>query len=212
MNFSIDPNVLSAAARLGSATLHEASGKRGALPSNIKPLRSDWRLAATVFTVVGPPKDNLWLHRAIYKAPKGSVLVHECGDADEAGYWGGIMANAAKSAGLAGFVTQGGVRDSLELQELNWPIFAANVCIQGTTKRLEGAGSLGTTALLGQVLVETGDLLVGDADGVVIVKRSEVAQVVDAGVQREHSELEIVKRIRAGETTLGIYKLPEGAA
>lgn len=212
MKFSIDQPLLDLAARLGSATLHEASGKRGALPSRIKPLRQDWRVAATVYTVVGPPKDNLWLHRAIYKAPRGAVLVHECGDADEAGYWGGIMANAAIAAGLSGFVTQGGVRDSLELQELNWPVFAANVCIRGTSKRQEGAGSLGTTALLGDALIETGDLLVGDADGVVVIKRAEVAQVVEAGVQREQSELDIVRRIRAGETTLDIYRLPAGAA
>lgn len=204
-NYSVE--LLETARKLGSATLHEAGGKKGALPSGIKPLRSDWRISAPVFTVAGPVRDNLWLHRAIYAAPAGSVLVHECGGEREAGYWGGIMANAAMQQGLAGFVTEGGVRDSEELRELGLPVFANNVCIQGTSKRRDAAGALGTSVMLGAVLVRTGDLLVADADGVVVIADDEVARTVAAGTAREREEREIVERIRRGESTLDIYQL-----
>ncbi len=199
--------LLDAARRLGAATLHEAGGKRGNLPSTIKPLSENWRVAAPVFTVVGPARDNLWLHRAIYSAPRGSVLLHECGGDSEAGYWGGIMANAAIERGLSGFITEGGVRDVQELRGLDWPIFAANICIRGTSKRVDAPGSLGATALLGEVLVQTGDLLVADADGVVVIPRGDAERVVAAGDQREREEQEYVKRIKDGESTLAIYKM-----
>lgn len=207
----ISPGLLASARQLGSATLHEAGGKRGALPSGIKPLRHDWRIAAPAFAVVGPARDNLWLHRAIYAAPRGSVLLHGCGADAEAGYWGGIMANAARECGLAGFVTEGGVRDVEELRSLDWPIFTRNVCIKGTTKRVDGAGSLGASVLIGDILVNTGDLVVADADGVVVVARADVERVVAAGVEREREERDIVARLKRGERTLDIYKLPAGA-
>lgn len=210
MTNEISPELLQLALQLGSATLHEASGKQGALPSAIKPLQRDWRIAAPVFTVVGPARDNLWLHRAIYAAPRGMVLLHECGADAEAGYWGGIMANAAQERGLAGFVTEGGVRDSGELRDLGWPIFAANVCIRGTSKRVDGAGSIGLSALIGDILVHSGDLLVADADGVVVIARLDAGRVIAAGVQREQEERAIVARLKQGERTLDIYKLPPG--
>ena len=197
---------------LGSATLHEAGGKKGALASAIKPLRNEWRVAAPVYTVVGPARDNLWLHHAIYAAPVGSVLLHECGRDGEAGYWGGIMANAAKERGLAGFVTEGGVRDAEELRALGWPVFTANVCIRGTSKRADGAGSLGSSVLIGEVLVHTGDLVVADADGIVVIARADAERVVTAGQERERAEAAIVERLKRGERTLDIYKLPAVAA
>jgi 4-hydroxy-4-methyl-2-oxoglutarate aldolase len=207
-SMTISVELLESARALGSATLHEAGGKKGALPSAIKPLRNDWRIAATAFVVVGPACDNLWLHRAIYAAQAGDVLVHACGGDDQAGYWGGIMANAARARGLAGFVTEGGVRDSEELRQLNWPVFAANVCIRGTSKRPDGAGSLGQSVLIGGIPVQTGDLLVADADGVVVIASADAEKVISAGFQRENDELAIVKRLAMGERTLDIYQFP----
>ena len=118
------------------------------------------------------------------------------------------MANAARARGLAGFVTEGGVRDSEELRRLDWPVFAANVCIQGTSKRPDGAGSIGQSVVMGGVPVQTGDLLVADADGVVIIARADAERVITAGIQREKEELAIVERLVVGERTLDIYQLP----
>lgn len=193
--------------RIGSATLHEASGKKGALRSAIKPLKDDWRIAAPVFTVVGPPRDNLWLHRAIYAAPRGSVLLHECGNDTEAGYWGGVMTVASVERGLAGFVTEGGVRDSQELRALGFPVFAANVCMRGTSKRTDGPGSLGQSVVIGDILVNTGDLLVADADGVVVLAAADAARIVEAGEAREREEAAIYEQLRKGGSTMEIYRL-----
>jgi 4-hydroxy-4-methyl-2-oxoglutarate aldolase len=200
--------MLDSARRLGSATLHEATGKKGALPSGIKPLRNDWSIAAPVFAVTGPARDNLWLHRAIYAAPAGSVLLHQCGGDREAGYWGGIMTNAAQQRKLAGFVTEGGVRDSEELRAMDFPVFAGNVCIRGTGKRLDGAGAVGASIAFGDVIVRSGDLLVGDADGVVVIAQDDVERTLQAGALRASDELSYVQRIRRGESTLEIYGLP----
>lgn len=178
------------------------------MPSAIKPLRHDWRLAATAFVVVWPACDNLWLHRAIYAAPKGAVLVHACGADEKAGCWDGTMAHAARARGLAGFVTEGGVRDSEELRKLDWSVFTANVCIQGTSKRPDGAGPIGRAVVMGAVLVHTGDLPVADADGVVVIPGADAQKVIISETQRENDELAIVERLAKGERTLNIYQLP----
>jgi 4-hydroxy-4-methyl-2-oxoglutarate aldolase len=207
----LSADLLAIARRLGAATLHEAGGQQGALPASIKPLDPGWRVAAPAFTVAGPAVDNLWLHRAIYAAPRGALLVHECGANAQAVYWGGVMTNAALERELAGLVTEGGVRDVEELRSLGFPVFTANVCIRGTTKRLDGAGSLGAPLCIGGIAVQSGDLVVADADGVVVIARADAERIVAAGVQREHAEQEIVARLRHGERSLDIYGLPESA-
>lgn len=209
MSKAFNESLLRRARSLGSATLHEAYGKQGALSSSIKPLRSDWRVAGPVFTVSGAPRDNLRLHQAIYGAPIGSVLLHRCDGDAEAGYWGGIMTNAARTRGLLGYVSEGGVRDTLELCDLNWPVFAANACIRGTSKRTDAWGALGIELKMGDTTIWPGDLLVGDADGVVVIAADEAERVVEAGEAREASERAIIDRITRGESTLAIYKLPD---
>jgi 4-hydroxy-4-methyl-2-oxoglutarate aldolase len=201
--------LLDAARRLGSATLHEAGGKVGALPSSIKPLNPHWRIAAPAFTVAGPALDNLWLHRAIYAAPERAVLVHECGGNAEGGYWGGVMANAAIARGLAGLVTEGGARDVEELRALDFVVCAANICIRGTGKRSDGAGALGRSVRIGEVIVCTGDLVVADADGVAVLPFADAARIVAEGIEREEKEKDIVARIKRGERSCDIYGLPE---
>jgi len=209
MNTSLSQETLDAARLLGAATLHEAAGKLGALPSAIKPMDPRWRVAAPAFTVAGPAIDNLWLHRAIYMAPKGAILIHECGGAAEAGYWGGVMTAAAIARGLAAFVTEGGVRDVSELRAMEFPVFAANTCIRGTSKRADGTGSMGTAVRIGDVFVSTGDLVVADADGVVVIPSADALRVIALGAEREKEEREIIDRLRDGERTLDIYRLPE---
>ena len=105
---------------------------------------------------------------------------------------------------------EGGVRDAEETRALDWPIFASNICIRGTSKRPDGAGSVGASVLIGDILVQTGDLLVGDVDGVVVIARADAERVVAAGAEREREEREIVARLKRGERTLDIYKFPLG--
>jgi len=193
---------------LTSATAHEASGRIGALPSTVKPLHSDMYLNAPAFPVHSPAGDNLWLHRAVYAAEPGSVLVVDVGDGVEYGYWGEILAEAALARGLSGLVINGGVRDSRRLITLGWPTFSAGVCIRGTGKNPEGTGSLAAPVVIGDVTVARGDLVIGDADGVVCIPAAQADEVLRRSRQREDDEADYITRLRNGESTLSIYDLP----
>jgi 4-hydroxy-4-methyl-2-oxoglutarate aldolase len=194
--------------RLASATVHEAAGRAGALPSAIKPLSADMHLQARAFPVRMPPGDNLWLHRAVYAAQPGDVLVVDTGGGLEYGYWGEVLTEAAIARGLAGLVIHGGVRDSRRLIEMGWPVFAERVCIRGTGKDPGGDGNLAEPIMIGDVLVHLGDFIVGDADGVVCIPASRTEEVRTLSRERDDSETGYIERLRGGETTLDIYRLP----
>jgi len=201
-----DAATITAAAKLPTATLHEAAGKIGALPSEIKPVAPGMTLCGPAVTVHCPPGDNLWIHRAMYRAAKpGDVLVVYVSDAYEHGYWGEIMSTAAKVKGLAGLVIDGGVRDVTLLAEIGFPIFARRLCIRGTGKDFGARGWINAPVPFGDVSVQAGDLIVGDADGVVSLPRARSKDIIEAAQKREAHELGILKRLEAGETTLGIY-------
>jgi 4-hydroxy-4-methyl-2-oxoglutarate aldolase len=195
-------------APLSSATAHEAAGRTGALPSPIRPLHPGMRLVAPAFPVRCPPGDNLWIHRAVYAARAGEVLVIDTGGGFEHGYWGEVLTEAALARGLAGLVIHGGVRDSQRLVELGWPVFAERVCIRGTGKDPAGDGSLGQPVRVGDVDIRRGDLIVADADGVLCVAAAHADRVRGLAAERERAEVGYRERLRAGETTLEIYQLP----
>jgi 4-hydroxy-4-methyl-2-oxoglutarate aldolase len=192
---------------VSTATLHEASGRLGALPSAIKPSAPGMRLRGPAVTVSCPPGDNLRIHHAIYQAEGGAVLVAEVGDDAEYGYWGEILTVAAQARQLGGLVIDGGVRDSDRLAALGFPVFSRGVCIRGTSKDPAG-GSINQPIQLGYVTVEPGDLVVGDADGVVVVSRQQVPHVLAASARREADEASKMQRLRQGERTIDIFKLP----
>jgi 4-hydroxy-4-methyl-2-oxoglutarate aldolase len=195
-------------AGLATATLHEAAGRIGSLPSAIKPVSPDMRVAGPAYTVRGPSGDNLWLHHAIARAAPGDVLVVDVGTDHEFGYWGEVMSTAAKASGLAGLVINGGVRDRAELIVAGFPVFADRLCVRGTGKDPGGAGALGAPVRIGDVVVTPGDFVVGDADGVVVLPAVRVAEVLDAADRRTHDEAAILTRLLGGDTTLDIYALP----
>jgi 4-hydroxy-4-methyl-2-oxoglutarate aldolase len=196
---------------LSSASVHEAAGRTGALPSAIKPVVPRAHLAAPAFPVRCPPGDNLWLHRAIQVAPPGAVLVVATDDTPEYGYWGEILTAAAMQRELAGLIIDGGVRDADRLAECGWPVFASRVCIRGTAKDPDAEGSVGETISIREVPIAPGDLVVADSDGVVVVPAADAEQVVIATRERDAREVDYRDRIRAGESTLTIYGLPPGA-
>jgi 4-hydroxy-4-methyl-2-oxoglutarate aldolase len=197
---------------LSSASLHEACGKIGALPSSIKPLSTQVRLCGSAFPVRCPAGDNLFLHHAIYAAKPGDVLVVDAGADPEFGHWGEIMATAAQLRGIAGLVTTGGVRDTQKLVTMNFPVFAEYVSIRGTGKDPCGAGGISDPVTLGDVTINAGDFIFGDADGVVVLPAGEVDSAIEKSQARDREEVEIVKRLTAGETTLSIYGLPNLAS
>jgi 4-hydroxy-4-methyl-2-oxoglutarate aldolase len=201
----MDRELVREAARLGAATLHEASGRRGALPSSIKPIDSTMRVAGPALPVATAPGNNLWIHRALPAAEPGDVLVVVTSGHYEAGYWGDIMTVAALEREIAGLVIDGCVRDSEAIARLHFPVFARGLSIRGTDKDAAAPGSLQKPITLGDATVHPGDLVVGDADGVVVIPRASVAEVLEKAREREKREVEVVERLRRGETTLEIY-------
>lgn len=200
---------LADASRLGAATLHEAAGRIGALPSAIKPVAPDMRIAGPAFTVHVPAGDNLWIHRALYEAAPGDVLVVSTSGGIEWGYWGDILDEAAMARGLGGLVIDGGVRDVAGLVTLAFPVFSNGVSLRGTIKGYEATAWLRQPIRVGEVVVEQGDLVVGDRDGVVVLPAASVVDALVAGARRERDEADKIARIRRGERTIDIYGFGE---
>ena len=210
MSSSLSDAVLLRAANLASATLHEAAHRIGALPGAIGPVRYGLKVVGRAFPVLGPSGDNLWLHRAIYEAQPGDVLVANVGTDRDFGYWGEVMAVAAQSRGLAGLVIDGGVRDGAPLMEMGFPVFSHGISIRGTGKDPEGHGTLGQPVVMGSTTVRRGDLVVGDDDGVVVIPAEKAEFIVAAAEAREEKEVDILERLRSGQRSLDIYDLPRG--
>lgn len=203
----VSPDLVASAQGLASATVHEAGGKIGVMPSAIKPVHSSFRVYGPAVPVHGPGGDNLWLHYAIYAARPGDVIVAHCSGRYDHGYWGEVMSTAAQVRGLGGLVIDGCVRDVTLLGEVGFPVFARGLCIRGTAKDRAASGWINQPTQFDMLTVNPGDLVIGDNDGVVIVPHERAAQVITAARQRDADELAICARLSAGETTLGIYGL-----
>ncbi len=204
---SFTPDQLGEASRLGAATLHEAAGRIGALPAAIKPVAAGMRIAGSAFTVHLPPGDNLYIHRALYEAAPGDILVVATSGGVEFGYWGDILTEAAIAHGLGGLVIDGGVRDVANLAQMGFPIFSNGVAIRGTIKGFDATAWLRQPIRIGDVVVAQGDLVVADRDGVVILPSGAVPDALVKGAARERDEADKIARIRAGATTLDLYGL-----
>ena len=200
-----DAATVAAARVLPAATLHEAGGRIGVMPSAIKPVAPAFRICGPAVTVHSPGGDNLWLHRAIYVAQPGDVLVVHVSGAYDYGYWGEIMSAAAKARQLGGLVIDGCVRDGGILADFGFPVFARGLCIRGTGKDFGARGWINHPVLFDDLTVHAGDLIVGDTDGVVAVPRSRAAEVVALATAREAKEAAIIGRIEGGERTLDVY-------
>jgi 4-hydroxy-4-methyl-2-oxoglutarate aldolase len=203
----VAPATQARARGLSTATVHEAGGKIGVMPSAIKPIHTHFRVCGPALTVHCPPGDNLWLHYAIDGAQPGDVIVAHCSGKFDHGYWGEVMSTAARARGLGGLVLDGCVRDHDLLAEVGFPVFARGLCIRGTSKDREATGSINASTQFEDLIVVPGDLVIGDADGVVVVPRDRADEVVTASLQRDQDEIEICRRLERGETTLGIYRL-----
>jgi 4-hydroxy-4-methyl-2-oxoglutarate aldolase len=197
-------DVINKVSKFPSAALHEAYGKRGALISSIKPLDDIFSLTGPAVTVELQPGDNLMLHKAIYEAKKGDVLVVDAKGFTEAGVWGFVMSNAAIQRGIAGLVVFGSVRDKMEIINLGFPVFSAGVCIKGTTKI--APGFINKPICISDVIVGPGDVVRGDSDGVVVIKYNDIDAVISKAEKIVEKERKVLKKIKAGHSTLDIYK------
>ena len=190
---------------LSSATMHEAAGRIGALPAGIRALDQAMHCAGRALPVRCPRGDNLWIHHALEAAEPGDVLVIDAGDGAEYGYWGEIMATMAIARKVAGIVISGGVRDSLRLIELGLPTFSASISILGTGKDNSLDGAVGEPVRMGETVVRSGDLVIGDADGVAVFPAAMAADLIDASEVRDAKEIAIIEQLQRGASTLEVY-------
>lgn len=189
--------------RFSAATLHEALGKMGNLPSAIKPIASGMRVCGPAYTVQTIPGDNKIIHRAYALAQPGDVLVVNCSGYYEAGYWGDLMSLGAKTKGINGLVIDACVRDADDIETMGFPVFSRGLCIRGTSS-LEG-GTLNQPIVMGEVLVHPGDIVVGDRDGVVVVPKDRIDEVIEKASARESREEWVREQLRQGKTSIQIY-------
>jgi 4-hydroxy-4-methyl-2-oxoglutarate aldolase len=199
---SID-EIAAAMARLGAATLGESGGR--AAHRRLRPAWSGAQIAAPAFPVRCTPGDNLAVHVAVTKAPRGSVLVVDVGQVADRGYWGEVLTTAAEAAGIVGLVLDGGVRDATALAAHGFPVFSSTIALTGATK--DKPGSVGRPARVGGVLVAAGDWVVADVDGVTFVAAGSVDDVLAAGRAREAKEAGFFESLRSGSTTVELLGL-----
>jgi 4-hydroxy-4-methyl-2-oxoglutarate aldolase len=166
------------------------------------------RLCGPALPVQCAPGDNGWIHRALYVAEApGSVLVVTVGEGREAGYWGAVLTEAAIARGVRGLVIDGCVRDADEIAALGFPVFAAGVSILGTTKDPAAPGSIGAPIQLGRSRVASGDVIVGDGDGLVVIERERAEAVFDRAVERDDRERGYIAALRSGATTIDLFAI-----
>jgi 4-hydroxy-4-methyl-2-oxoglutarate aldolase len=190
---------------IGTATVHEASGRKGAVDCAIKPISRGVRLCGPAFTVQCHPGDNLMLHKAIERAQPGDILVASVGGYYEAGYWGGLMATSAVARKIGGVAIDGSIRDSAEIVKMGFPIFCRGFCIRGTTKTV--LGLINHPILFGGVLVHPGDLILGDDDGMVVAERMECESVLEKSIQRIEAEKAKAEKLRTGISGVELNQL-----
>lgn len=188
------------------ATLHEALGRRGAMPFPIKPLYPGMRVCGPALTVSCGPTDNLMIHIAVALAKPGDVLVVDFKGMTEAGPWGDVLTASAVARGIAGLVIDGCVRDATAIRDMGFPVFCRGTNMKGTNKTAAN-GDVNTTISCAGVIVSPGDIVVGDDDGVVVVPQADAAAALAKAEERERAEEEYRHKLKAGQTTIELLHL-----
>lgn len=191
--------------KISSATVCEAMNSRGALSSFIHSIARGMRICGPVLTVKFDCDDNLMIHKAMDIAEEGDIIVAACGKNMEKAVWGELMTVSALARGIQGFVTDSYVRDSEQIIGMGFPVFARGFSIRGTSK--EKLRQINFPIYLTEILVNPGDLIIGDDDGIVVIPISEVKEVLAKSISRIDKESQIKKKLQAGHSTLEILGL-----
>jgi len=199
-NFDRVPaDIVAQAAQYQPAILADVAGRRGALHGRIKALRPRMKFAGTAFTVEVRPGDNLMIHAAMALARPGEVLVIDGKGDQTSALMGTIMMTACRQLGLAAVVIDGAVRDSLEIDEMDYPVFSAGTNPNGPTK--QAGGRIGHPVSVGGVTVNPGDFICGDGDGVVVVEREKIESLLPLAAHKVAAEAKRIAQIKEGKTS-----------
>jgi len=201
------PEIVKQFAALSSATVHEASGRKGYVNYRIKALAKGVKVCGPAFTIQCPPGDNLMLHKGLEKAEPGDVLLVTVGGETGYGYgyMGGLMVTSAIARQVAGLVIDGCVRDSAEIIEVGFPVFCRGTAIRGTAKA--ALGVINYPMDFGGAIVHPGDLILGDDDGLVVVSCDECEAVLEKAQKRVAMETEKAKVLQSGVSSVEFNKL-----
>jgi 4-hydroxy-4-methyl-2-oxoglutarate aldolase len=192
----VSPDIVKEASQFAASILADVAGRRGTLDGRIAPVSPSMRVAGPAFTVEVRPGDNLMIHTAIAMAKPGDVIVVD-GKADRTcALVGSIMLNTCKTLGIAGMVLDAAVRDTEELRELGFPVFSVGANPNGPTKFVPGR--INWPISCGGIAVHPGDLIVGDADGVVVIERDKAASLLAPAAAKVADERARIADIVAG--------------
>lgn len=188
----------------------DSNGRGGNMDAGIKPLGKQMKAVGTAFTVRCQPGDNLTIHKAIYEAPEGSVLVIDAQGFTNAGAFGDILATACTQQGIVGVILDGACRDANDIEEMGFPLFCRALNPGGTVK--ESVGLLNQTIQCGGVIVNPGDIIVGDRDGVAVIQSEKAEAVIKAAREKNKAEQAIRDQILQGKSTINIFKFNDKLA
>lgn len=204
-----DASIVDELGAAGTATVHEAIGRRGYLGPEIAPIQRDVRVGGSAVTVLSHPGDNLMIHAAVECCRPGDVLVVAVTAPSTHGGFGDLLAASLVAHGVRGLVTDAAVRDTTDLRTMGFPVWTRHVSCQGAVKNTPG--SVNVPVAIGGITISPGDVVCGDDDGVVVVPREEAGWALEKTNVRLANEAGIRARLEAGELGFDFYGLRDKA-